>query len=1049
MSFSEHDHVEVYDTSDPDWTLVKFQNEYGFAPANYIEAADDEDDTASPPAMPARPRAPIVAPEPEPQEEEEAPHNPAAALAGVLQQRTGASAVPSRHVQYTPEASDEDAASPPLPQRPRAEQLSPPPTQVASPSPQSSESLGLHASKSRGRGQSLGAEAPTSPSGYHMYNIHEMISHMGKNKKMPTTLGVNVSKGTILIAPEKSSQQEWTAEKLTHYSIEGKHVFVELVRPSKSIDFHAGAKDTAHEITSALGELAGAARAEGLKEVFAAGSGKSGQKKGHMLYEFMAQGDDEVTVAENDEVLVLDDTKSDDWWMVRRLKNGKEGVVPRQYVEVTGVIEAPQDLGLAQARSTVEQNRLDEERLTREALEASERDRRKSRRQSKKDSESRPKPNSSNVRTWTDRSGSFKVDAEFLGIKDGKIHIHKVNGVKIAVAANRMAVEDLEYVERMTGQSLEDEKPLSAAIDKRRSKQNREKQTTSRSQSGAAFQPPESKYDWFDFFLQCGVNPQICERYAHAFQRDQMDEENLVDIQPTVLRTLGLKEGDILRVMKHLDDKFGRQRKIDGEATDGANADGIFSGPGGTLRNNTRKGRPAPAVTNNDTVDPRAFEQNAIKKDNTPDTPTVATPSSASRTSSMPQKSKASGFDDDAWDVKPSKELPPVPKESPPPARTQMAAPAPQKPMPTGAMAELSLLSPPLQPQQTAPQASPQQPQPPPTQQPVPQQPPQPPGADRSFFDQLGSSQGLPQPPNQAQQLSIARQRPLPPQQTGQNQNSFLPALPSNRSASAPQNQQPSAFGPPLLQPQMTGYQGQPALPGQSLNDLSNQRIQQQYTQPQQMPPMQTQPTGFGFGAPPQPQFQQQQMQAQPTGFYPQQPQQFQPQPTQQFQQPQPTQRFQQPQPTQQFQQPQQPQHFQQPQHVFLNGQQTGSPFADPPRAPFQPQPTGFQPSYPQQPMQPQQTGVNSVLPAPLQPQPTGAGFGGFGPQPNGFAQQQPPPPVPPLPPMPQQQAAPLQAQKTGPAPPVSFGLKPQPTGKASLAHASEFIVLMFSLNDY
>lgn len=208
-----------------------------------------------------------------------------------------------------------------------------------------------------------------------MYNIHEMVTHMGKNKKMPTTLGLNVGKGLITISPEKTRdgpQQEWTAEKLTHYSLEGKHVFMELVRPSRSIDFHAGARDTAHEIVSALGELAGAARAEGLREVLAAGTG-SGQKSGRMLYEFMAQGDDEVTVAVGDEVTVLDDMKSDEWWMVRRLKNGKEGVVPSSYVEVTGSLAPPLTSGINAGRSVTEQNRLEEERVTKEMARASRR----------------------------------------------------------------------------------------------------------------------------------------------------------------------------------------------------------------------------------------------------------------------------------------------------------------------------------------------------------------------------------------------------------------------------------------------------------------------------------------------------------------------------------------------------------------------------------------------------------------------------------------------------------------------------------------------------
>ena len=207
-----------------------------------------------------------------------------------------------------------------------------------------------------------------------MYNINEMVSVMGKRKKMPTTLGINNATGVILIAPEKAGpEQKWSAEKMTHYSIEGKHVFLELVRPSKSVDFHAGAKDTAEEIVGALGELAGAVRAEGLREVLLAGSGQ-GQKKGQVLYDFMAQGDDEVTVAVGDEVIVIDDTKSEEWWQVRRIRNGKEGVVPSSYVEITGTIAAPSTTGINAGKSTIEQNRLEEERLAKESLKAAHRE---------------------------------------------------------------------------------------------------------------------------------------------------------------------------------------------------------------------------------------------------------------------------------------------------------------------------------------------------------------------------------------------------------------------------------------------------------------------------------------------------------------------------------------------------------------------------------------------------------------------------------------------------------------------------------------------------
>jgi hypothetical protein len=209
----------------------------------------------------------------------------------------------------------------------------------------------------------------------------------------------------------------------------------------------------------------------------------------------------------------------------------------------------------------------------------------------------------------------------------------------------------------------------------------------------------------------------------------------------------------------------------------------------------------------------------------------------------------------------------------------------------------------------------------------------------------------------------------------------------------------------------MTGFAGpnmqtQIAGPGQSLQDMQNmqnmqnmQRMQQQMTGfPQQNP-------GYNF--------QQNGLMAQPTGF--QQPQQtgFAP-----FQQAQPT----------GFQAPMQT-GYQQP--GFQQGFQNGSPFADPPRAPFQPQPTGYN-SFQPSPLNPQATGINQFLPPALQPQPTGF--------------QQSPPPVPPMPPMPPMPSAqPLVPQKTGPAPAIRFGvqpakkLAPQPTGKASLANASKF----------
>lgn len=622
LSFSEDAKLEVYDTSDSEWTLVGLDGEYGFAPANYIEITGNAESKS--PTSPLAPQTSIRQEEPASPSQARGTKGPAAALAGIMDGHSKSPsagtpppnlALPPRPQQFTPDESDEEAPPPSLPQRPSSEQASPAPTKTQFATPRSPASPTVQDSPPHNRVTSRGYDderVRPKAGGYHLYNISEMVSAMGKSKKMPTTLGLNLATGQIMIAPEKSRdgpQQEWSAEKLTHYSIEGKHVFMELVRPSKSVDFHAGAKDTAHEIVGALGEIAGAVRAEGLREVLEAANGGGGaQRKGQVLYDFMAQGEDEVTVAVGDEVVVIDDSKSDDWWMVRRLKNGKEGVVPSSYVEITGITAplASSRSGINAGKSTVEQNRLEEERQTKAAIKQSKlehevgpgmnlpargssltNDGNNPGQRSKKESKSHGRtasssktsrssipelwttgltlckePDAAKTRTWTDRSGAFKVEAQFIGLKDGKIHLHKLNGVKIAVPVVKMAIEDLEYVERATGVSLEDDKPLSD-IKRRSTLSAKDRKGQASGRAGATIdhskQKPEgSGYDWFDFFLKAGVSPYQCERYAFNFDKDSMDENVLSDITPSVLRTLGLKEGDILRVMKYLDNKFGR-----------------------------------------------------------------------------------------------------------------------------------------------------------------------------------------------------------------------------------------------------------------------------------------------------------------------------------------------------------------------------------------------------------------------------------------------------------------------------------------------------------
>ncbi|EGO53392.1 cytoskeleton assembly control protein SLA1p [Neurospora tetrasperma FGSC 2508] len=1075
LSFPEDAQLSVFDTSDPDWILVGHDGNYGFAPANYIELGDgqagqveeEEEATAPPPPLPQRtpsvsvdvasPPLPARSVPSEPSTPVAASNPAAAAIAGVMANRSSfqppapiSVPLPQRQ-SYASEDYENEVRSPPLPSRPRGDSQIAPEQKSYRPVPPPAQSA-AHDTDDYGISPRTSQAPPPqtaalTPGGFHMYNINEMTSVMGKKKKMPTTLGINLRTGMILIAPEHSHDgpsQEWRADCMTHYSREGKHVFMELVRPSKSVDFHAGAKDTAEEIVAMLGDMAGTVRLEGLKEIIAAGAGGK-KKKGAVLYDFMAQGEDEVTVGVGDEVVILDDTKSDEWWMVRRIKNGKEGVVPSSYIEINGVWEEPETAisGIAVGMSEVEKNRLEEARLTKEAIKAAQREeekekqkrnsevgpglqlqerssslpatddnRRGKQRSSRREpgqsnsskSSSKSKPDPSKVRTWTDRSKSFSVEAQFLGVKDGKIRLHKMNGVQIAVPVSKMSVEDLEYVERVTGESLDEDKPLSDLRNKRsagessrssRSTRDRERDRGSSSRVGATIDSSKKPdYDWFNFFLGCDIQVGLCERYSQAFLREAIDESVLPDVDATVLRNLGLREGDIIKVMRYLDNKYMRNKK--GEEGEG----GLFSGPGGALRNNTKKGRPAPPVEVSNTVDPNAFSKDSGASSGKSSSPTAAaTPT--------PSASKpSSGFDDDAWDVKPTKTKTPelaAQAVAPAPAAAPAAAPAPaapalvDAPAPpppaalTKSMQELSLLTQPLEPEKVAPPpvVQPAITLPPPSAAPAaaaaPAQVPQLTGATPGFFTGM-------QPPAVGAQIlpqNIARQRPLAPQFTAAPGG--LVAPPPSRPLSAPQSAQPSAFTPPPIQPQMTGFQApQIAPPGQSLGDLAQQRLQQQYAaqmqaqQQQMQQPMMTgmQPMMTG-------------MQPQQTGFgqFPPQQQPFMPQPTGFGMQ----------------------QQQQQPMMTGMQPQQTGfGQFPQQQPQPFMPQPTGY-------------NHVGGGLPPPLQPQATGMSFTqGFG---NG----------------PQQQHQPLVPQQTGPAPPVRFGisgdakkLAPQATGRrANLAAAT------------
>ena len=73
-----------------------------------------------------------------------------------------------------------------------------------------------------------------------------------------------------------------------------------------------------------------------------------------VLYDYEANLDDDITVHENENVVILDDTDPD-WWKVRVVsKNGQEGMVPKTYIEVMVPGQSSEENEMGEVEETYE-----------------------------------------------------------------------------------------------------------------------------------------------------------------------------------------------------------------------------------------------------------------------------------------------------------------------------------------------------------------------------------------------------------------------------------------------------------------------------------------------------------------------------------------------------------------------------------------------------------------------------------------------------------------------------------------------------------------------
>jgi hypothetical protein len=130
------------------------------------------------------------------------------------------------------------------------------------------------------------------------------------------------------------------------------------------------------------------------------------------------------------------------------------------------------------------------------------------------------------TRIWTDASGAFRVEAQFLELKDNLVHLHKINGVKISVPLQRFAQPDQNHIRHITNTSSVDGSKDTLYM--------------------------SNGFDWYEFFVKAGISEADAKRYAHDFVKKKMDRTMLADLlDRDVLKNLDITaEGDIIRIRR-------------------------------------------------------------------------------------------------------------------------------------------------------------------------------------------------------------------------------------------------------------------------------------------------------------------------------------------------------------------------------------------------------------------------------------------------------------------------------------------------------------------
>jgi hypothetical protein len=68
------------------------------------------------------------------------------------------------------------------------------------------------------------------------------------------------------------------------------------------------------------------------------------------------------------------------------------------------------------------------------------------------------------TRTWNDATGAFSVEAQLVGVEEGKVKLKKADGKIVAVPVDRLSKEDQDFLAKQAGPKKEAAKPSAAEV---------------------------------------------------------------------------------------------------------------------------------------------------------------------------------------------------------------------------------------------------------------------------------------------------------------------------------------------------------------------------------------------------------------------------------------------------------------------------------------------------------------------------------------------------------------------------------------------------------